>query len=271
MRPVRGGNLSYARVGHTRALYPREVVPFAYVVTGERLVDVHESDLRYTPAERAMKRARRPLVTFPGYPIRIKEDVMFLGTNFTQAEPHTEIFDVSPGVRVCFGNPAPASREEAAQQHCNLTNVSVPDGAEIYGNNLLQGFEEPTGHPFRPTIRTLCACEKCCVVRPVIQEVIAFGNPGAMRDEFGRWLHHDLKPHYRARREDPELMAQHQEQILTENVEAIAWLDPRQFPVDLVNEDGEKYRAYVAPNEFDEVEVDGDGNLIKGTLVEVVA
>jgi hypothetical protein len=163
------------------------------------------------------------------YPIVITEDTTFHGCSFAQMEPHTDgIFDIKPGVRVCFGIPEPKDQQEANESHCNLMNVKVPDGVEVYGGNLAQVHRTETGNPERPVINLLCDCDKCAPVRPVIQEILSTEDPEICRDKWGRWIHdhpgHDnhVKAAVRERRKSPELVAEHAGQIAFENAEALS-------------------------------------------------
>lgn len=220
MEVIRARNFSHTRSGHRRALAPGEAVPFAYRVTGGRVATVSAGDRRYTPAERAAGRATVREATFTP-PIEIAHDVIFLGCNFAQRLPHTPLFVVAPGVRVCFGDPTPQGQREANLGICNLVNVTLPDGVEVYGGNPAQLEYVVTENPDLPLVSLLHDCPKCHVVRPIIQEILEFGNRGAFRDQYGRWLHHELKPHYRARRLDPDASRGHANQIRAENAIAM--------------------------------------------------
>ena len=122
--------------------------------------------------------------------VAVHEDTHYIGTNFAQAEPHTDLFLVAPGVTVTF-------------EECNLVNCTVPDGAIIIGGNLSHGTMADTGNPERPQVRLLCECEKCACCRQEMQDCTD-GKCGWVKDEKGRILHHEMKERFRGRRQGPK-------------------------------------------------------------------
>lgn len=146
------------------------------------------------------------------YPMVITEDTRFIGCNFTQAAPHTEIFDVAEGVTVVF-------------EECNLLNVSVPDGAEVYGGNLAHVLRVPVedpeldenGYPLRDFVNLLCDDERCVSAAAVIRGKIK--DRSVPKDSRGRIKHHEMKDEIRAARPvTPALTQAH----IDENVAALA-------------------------------------------------
>lgn len=176
MKVIRGGNLSFGRVGFSRPLRPGDAIPFGYVESGTMQIDVDEEDGRYTPAERAAGRATVKKIVFPGYPIPITEDTQFVGTNFGQKDPHAEgVFSIAPGVRVIFGDGTGAGAP-------NLTNVKIPDEVDPEDILFVQGVHAvltDTGlgedHP-KARIPLLCECEKCSTYRKALVEEQAAGR-----------------------------------------------------------------------------------------------
>jgi hypothetical protein len=206
VRLVKGGNYSWDRVGYSRPLAPREEVPFAFVEDGTVVVEVSPKDIRYTPAERAAGRARVPRVVFPGYPIRIEEDTVFVGTHFLQRDPHTAIFEIVTGARLVF------------RGNCDCVNVTLPDEVapgDFTGNNA-QGTAVETGNPDRPTVFLLCECEKCSTFQTSLVETIRSGAWDAGATII------DVKAAARLRRDRPlDIEADVQRQV-TENAAALA-------------------------------------------------
>ncbi|HEU4395174.1 MAG TPA: hypothetical protein VFS92_06380 [Planctomycetota bacterium] len=181
MRPIKGGNYSWPRVGH-QVVYPAiRPGPDLFRLAEEFTATELDRDLLGLTVGRVYRRW-----VWDGYPIAIDEDTTFFGSNFSQQTPHTEgIFSVAPGVRLVF------------DEDCNLLNVTLPDGAEVHGGNGQHGIDAPTGDAARPTIKLLCECARCCTYRRVLQDTAALP-----RDEKGRILHHLLKDAARARREN---------------------------------------------------------------------
>jgi hypothetical protein len=127
------------------------------------------------------------------YPIVISEDTEYRGANFSQEHPHTDgVFAVAPGVVLRF-----VVDEDGT--HCNLTNLTVPDGAIIEGGNLSHGTMEETGDPKRPEVRMLCECDKCAPAWAQINEDIEAGE--LPKNDKGHILHHEMKERIRARKE----------------------------------------------------------------------
>lgn len=127
-------------------------------------------------------------VAIDGGRLVISEDTMFVGSNFSQAQPHTAAFDVRNGARLVL-------------EDCNLVNVTVPDGAEIHGGNLAHVIPTETGNPARPTVNLLHECGKCASARKELASRIANGT--LPKDETGRIRHDSLKGDFRARRAGP--------------------------------------------------------------------
>lgn len=181
MRTVKG-NFSWPRPGTQKILRAIQPGPDLYRMAEEFTATKADQELGGLTPGVTYRRW-----VFDGYPIVIDEDTTFVGANFSQENPHTDgIFSVSPGVRLVF------------DEHCNLLNVTIPDGAEIHGGNLEHGIDAPTGDLARPTIKLLCECEKCCTADAQLAEDIAART--LPQDAQGRILHHEMKARYAARR-----------------------------------------------------------------------
>ncbi len=206
MRIVRG-NYSFPRVGHVETL--KAGIPGAPFFVGGPEYIASEADAERWGLDEG--KAYRDWA-FPGYPIRITEDTEFRETNFAQESPHTAIFDVVPQGLV---NPVLRLVE------CNLTNVTVPDGAEIVGGNLAQVVRTETGNPERPFVNLLCECPKCPPAVMEIRDIIAEKDPECF-DEHGRFLHHRVKERVRVRRDFEALVEADVLDIQNENDAALA-------------------------------------------------
>jgi hypothetical protein len=136
---------------------------------------------------------RTPASRRVAYPIRIEVDTHFVRSNFAQERPHTAIFELVDGARLVL-------------EECNLVNVTVPDGAEILGGNLVHLERVAVEDPERPLRHLLHECDKCAAAHRELVEVLLEDRDGdrgaALKDEKGRVLHHIAKERFRARRED---------------------------------------------------------------------
>lgn len=196
MKIIEGGNFSYPRVGYVHVEKFGAVPKPLFVVDGAP----------YKATELDPKGDPNLIVQdwkWHGYPIVISEDTTFKLTNFTQAVPHTAIFELAEGVKLRF-------------ESCNLVNVTVPDGAEIFSSNNVQVVPVETGDKNRPTINTLHDCDKCASFTKVLREEITKGE----------WQKHHrldlIKPLAREVRKDLTLTAQYVDEIKVENAEVLS-------------------------------------------------
>ncbi len=138
-------------------------------------------------------------------------DVAFIdGVNFSQAIPHTDLFEVDPSVSVLIF------------RNCNLINVTVPDGAIIDGGNPAQMIPTATGNRNRPYANLLCEDVTCAAVHPILRPICAAQDRRYWAN--GRLQHHLLKPLYRARRTDPVRATEDLTAIRAENAARLAEL-----------------------------------------------
>lgn len=121
--------------------------------------------------------------------LTIAADSHFIECNFSQALPHTPVFDLVAGVRLVL-------------EECNLVNVSVPDGAEVIGGNLAHIVTIQAGDALlgeKAYTNLLHECAACACARQEMQECLN-GTKAWIRDAKGRVLHHEMKERFRLRR-----------------------------------------------------------------------
>ena len=181
-------------------------MPFAYVTDGTRMIDVGPNDIRFTPAERAAGRARVTQIKFPGYPIIIDEDTHFIRTTFTQAVPHTPIFEVRNGARLIL--------EGVMAANVTLPDEMSPD--DFTGYNV-QGVDTPTGNPRRPTVKLFHECTTCaCFIKVLRANLRTFMHAN------GRVLIARHKEAARVRRLDAVQASLDLADLVAENAAALA-------------------------------------------------
>ncbi len=94
----------------------------------------------------------------------IDEDTRFEGSNFCQAVPHTQVFEIRNGARLVLSE-------------VNAVNVTLPDEmlpGDFTGNNA-QIVPTGTGNPERPTINLLHECDKCATFVKAVRQAIEDG------------------------------------------------------------------------------------------------
>lgn len=184
MRTILQPACAWTRVGARSAVPHGEPLALFHVEDGTMQVKVGPGTPWATPAERAAGRATVRAQKLPAPPYAVTEDLTLVEGNFSQANPHTEVFTLAPGVTLVL-------------EDCQGFNATIPDGAVVRGGNWQHGVRVVASDGTECTIA--CECEKCSIVTPTVQALIDAGDRSCRLPD-GRWDHSTLKEKFREER-----------------------------------------------------------------------